>query len=83
MVLLDLFDCLKVVFLCSRLSLFTEEEIQAIRNTTYYDVLLRATSAESGDLQKNVFFWQNGTINLKPTRHLLLLLLCVFRCFKH
>ncbi|KAK2834504.1 hypothetical protein Q7C36_015205 [Tachysurus vachellii] len=40
--------------------LFTEEEIQAIRKTTYYDVLLRTTTAKSGDLQENVFFWLDG-----------------------
>ncbi|XP_073688046.1 dual oxidase 1 [Garra rufa] len=40
--------------------LFTEEEIQAIRNTTFHDVLLDVTSAEEGDIQKNVFFWMNG-----------------------
>ncbi|XP_062858438.1 dual oxidase 1 [Trichomycterus rosablanca] len=40
--------------------LFTEKEIQAIRNTTYYDVILATTNAKSGDLQKNVFFWLHG-----------------------
>ncbi|XP_066525511.1 dual oxidase 1 [Hoplias malabaricus] len=40
--------------------LFTEEEIQSIKNTTYYDVLLAVISAESEDIQKNVFFWLNG-----------------------
>ncbi|XP_076863360.1 dual oxidase 1 isoform X2 [Brachyhypopomus gauderio] len=40
--------------------LFTEEEIQAIRNTSYHDIILSVTSAESGDVQKNLFFWLNG-----------------------
>ncbi|KAK1789841.1 hypothetical protein P4O66_015720, partial [Electrophorus voltai] len=40
--------------------LFTVEEIQDIRNTTYHDILLTVTSAESGDIQENVFFWLNG-----------------------
>ncbi|KAK3558395.1 hypothetical protein QTP86_017988, partial [Hemibagrus guttatus] len=40
--------------------LFTEEEIREIRQTTYYDVLLRTTGAKSGDLQENVFFWLDG-----------------------
>ncbi|ROL46637.1 Dual oxidase 1 [Anabarilius grahami] len=40
--------------------LFTEEEIQAIQNTTFHDVLLEVTSAEEGDIQKNVFFWVDG-----------------------
>ncbi|XP_051545343.1 dual oxidase 1-like [Myxocyprinus asiaticus] len=39
--------------------LFTEEEIQTIRNTTYHDVLLTVTNAEEGDIQNNVFFWEN------------------------
>ncbi|KAA0724256.1 Dual oxidase 1 [Triplophysa tibetana] len=39
--------------------LFSEEEIQAIRNTTFHDVLLDVTSAKEGDIQKNVFFWVN------------------------
>uniref|UniRef100_A0A8B9RMQ5 NAD(P)H oxidase (H2O2-forming) n=1 Tax=Astyanax mexicanus TaxID=7994 RepID=A0A8B9RMQ5_ASTMX len=40
--------------------LFTEEEIQTIRNTTYHDILLAVTSAQQGDIQENVFFWLNG-----------------------
>uniref|UniRef100_A0A4W4EYL4 NAD(P)H oxidase (H2O2-forming) n=1 Tax=Electrophorus electricus TaxID=8005 RepID=A0A4W4EYL4_ELEEL len=40
--------------------LFTVEEIQDIRNITYHDILLTVTSAESGDIQENVFFWLNG-----------------------
>ncbi|XP_031418173.2 dual oxidase 2 [Clupea harengus] len=40
--------------------LFTEEEILSIRNTTYYDVIIAVTSAEFGDIQKDVFFWKNG-----------------------
>ncbi|KAJ8407723.1 hypothetical protein AAFF_G00267670 [Aldrovandia affinis] len=40
--------------------LFTVEEIEEIRNTTFHDVLIAATSAEPGDIQKNVFFWEDG-----------------------
>ncbi|XP_055048116.2 dual oxidase 1 [Misgurnus anguillicaudatus] len=40
--------------------LFSEEEIQDIRNTTFHDVLIHVTSAQEGDIQKNVFFWVNG-----------------------
>lgn len=40
--------------------LFTEEEIQSIRNTTFYDVIVAVTSAESGDIQNDVFFWRDG-----------------------
>lgn len=43
-------------------SLFTDEEIQMIRNMTYYDVLLAVTRAEDTDIQKNVFFWKDGKI---------------------
>ncbi|MBN3306687.1 DUOX2 oxidase, partial [Amia calva] len=41
-------------------SLFTNKEIQAIRNTSFRDVLIAATGAEEGDLQEKVFFWNDG-----------------------
>lgn len=40
--------------------LFTEEEIQKIRRTTFHRVLVAVTSAEAADLQENVFFWKDG-----------------------
>uniref|UniRef100_H2LKU2 NAD(P)H oxidase (H2O2-forming) n=1 Tax=Oryzias latipes TaxID=8090 RepID=H2LKU2_ORYLA len=40
--------------------LFTDEEIQEIRNVTYRDVLLAVTSADATDIQENVFFWKDG-----------------------
>lgn len=40
--------------------LFTEEEVQKIRSTTFHHVLVAVTSAEAADLQKNVFFWKDG-----------------------
>uniref|UniRef100_A0A3Q3KNH6 NAD(P)H oxidase (H2O2-forming) n=1 Tax=Mastacembelus armatus TaxID=205130 RepID=A0A3Q3KNH6_9TELE len=40
--------------------LFTDEEIQAIRNVTYHDVLIAVTSAEASDIQNSVFFWRDG-----------------------
>ncbi|KAJ8252397.1 hypothetical protein COCON_G00217090 [Conger conger] len=40
--------------------LFTSEEIVAIRNTTFHDVLIAVTSAEPGDIQKKVFQWEDG-----------------------
>ncbi|KAM9753466.1 dual oxidase 1 [Menidia menidia] len=40
--------------------LFTDEEIQTIRNVTYQDVLIAVTSAEVTDIQNNVFFWRDG-----------------------
>ncbi|MEQ2177137.1 hypothetical protein GOODEAATRI_000793, partial [Goodea atripinnis] len=39
--------------------LFTDEEIQTIRNVTYRDVLIAVTCAEPTDLQSNVFLWMN------------------------
>lgn len=53
--------------LCSSLlckissSLFTDEEIQRIRNVTFHDVLIAVMSAEATDIQNNVFVWMNGT----------------------
>lgn len=41
-------------------SLFTDEEIQKIRNVNFHDVLIAVTSAEATDIQNNVFFWKNG-----------------------
>lgn len=41
-------------------SLFTDEEIQMIRNVTFHDVLIAVTSAEATDIQNNVFFWRDG-----------------------
>lgn len=41
-------------------SLFTEEEINTIRNMTFHDVLIAVTSAEATDIQNNVFFWTDG-----------------------
>lgn len=41
-------------------SLFTDMEIQMIRNMTFHDVLIAVTIAEATDIQNNVFFWRNG-----------------------
>ncbi|KAJ8247813.1 hypothetical protein GJAV_G00250810 [Gymnothorax javanicus] len=40
--------------------LFTEEEVQTIRNTSFKDVLLAVTSAQSEDIQDSVFIWSHG-----------------------
>uniref|UniRef100_A0A8C9STW7 NAD(P)H oxidase (H2O2-forming) n=1 Tax=Scleropages formosus TaxID=113540 RepID=A0A8C9STW7_SCLFO len=40
--------------------LFTAEEIQDIRNTSFHDVLVAVTGSESQDFQKNVFVWEDG-----------------------
>ncbi|XP_041853640.1 dual oxidase 1 isoform X2 [Melanotaenia boesemani] len=48
--------------------LFTDEEIQTIRNVTYHDVLVAVTSAEDSDIQDNVFFWKDGDPCPQPTQ---------------
>ncbi|XP_030587776.1 dual oxidase 1 [Archocentrus centrarchus] len=48
--------------------LFTDEEIQAIRNVTYHDILIAVTSAEAKDIQNNVFFWKDGDPCPQPTQ---------------
>ncbi|KAI3371209.1 hypothetical protein L3Q82_023837 [Scortum barcoo] len=48
--------------------LFTDEEIQMIRNVTFHDVLIAVTSAERSDIQNNVFFWQDGDPCAQPTQ---------------
>ncbi|XP_068459769.1 dual oxidase 1 isoform X4 [Clinocottus analis] len=40
--------------------LFTDEEIELIRNVTFHDVLIAVTSAGTTDIQNNVFFWTDG-----------------------
>lgn len=50
--------------------LFTEEEIQKIRRTTFRHVLVAVTSAEATDLQRNVFFWKDGKQTLSDLRFL-------------
>ncbi|KAK7891032.1 hypothetical protein WMY93_022995 [Mugilogobius chulae] len=48
--------------------LFTDEEIQTIRNTTFHDVIVAVTSADAADIQENVFFWTNGDPCPQPTQ---------------
>ncbi|KAF7658751.1 hypothetical protein LDENG_00008450 [Lucifuga dentata] len=48
--------------------LFTDEEIQKIRNMTFHDVLVAVTSAEASDIQNNVFFWKDGDPCPQPTQ---------------
>ncbi|XP_071352391.1 dual oxidase 1 isoform X2 [Trachinotus anak] len=48
--------------------LFTDEEIQTIRNMTFFDVLIAVTSAEATDIQNNVFFWKDGDPCPQPTQ---------------
>uniref|UniRef100_A0A3B4WR07 NAD(P)H oxidase (H2O2-forming) n=1 Tax=Seriola lalandi dorsalis TaxID=1841481 RepID=A0A3B4WR07_SERLL len=48
--------------------LFTDEEIQTVRNMTFFDVLVAVTSAEATDIQNNVFFWKDGDPCPQPTQ---------------
>uniref|UniRef100_A0A671VYG6 NAD(P)H oxidase (H2O2-forming) n=1 Tax=Sparus aurata TaxID=8175 RepID=A0A671VYG6_SPAAU len=48
--------------------LFTDEEIQMIRNVSFHDVLIAVTSAEASDIQDNVFFWHDGDPCAQPTQ---------------
>lgn len=52
-------------------SLFTDEEIQMIRNVTFHDVLIAVTSAEDTDIQNNVFFWRDGKKKQKKNMSLI------------
>uniref|UniRef100_A0A8C6TSH6 NAD(P)H oxidase (H2O2-forming) n=1 Tax=Neogobius melanostomus TaxID=47308 RepID=A0A8C6TSH6_9GOBI len=49
-------------------SLFTDEEIETIRNTTFHDVIVAVTSADSTDIQDNVFLWGKGDPCPQPTQ---------------
>ncbi|NXA53234.1 DUOX2 oxidase, partial [Nothocercus julius] len=44
----------------TRNGLFTEEETQNIRNTTFHDVLIAVTYANSTQIQSNAFAWSEG-----------------------
>ncbi|XP_035521216.1 dual oxidase 1 [Morone saxatilis] len=48
--------------------LFTDEEIQMIRNVTFHDVLIAVTNAEATDIQNSVFFWSDGDPCPQPTQ---------------
>ncbi|NXA33140.1 DUOX2 oxidase, partial [Eudromia elegans] len=44
----------------TRNGLFTEEETQSIRNTTFHDLLVAVTYANSTEVQSKVFVWREG-----------------------
>uniref|UniRef100_A0A8C7LSF3 NAD(P)H oxidase (H2O2-forming) n=1 Tax=Oncorhynchus mykiss TaxID=8022 RepID=A0A8C7LSF3_ONCMY len=48
--------------------LFTAEELQAIRNTTFHDVITAVTGAEAEDIQRRVFFWKDGDPCPQPSQ---------------
>ncbi|XP_056428532.1 dual oxidase 1-like [Hyla sarda] len=43
-----------------RNGLFTTNEIENIKNTSFHDVIVAVTSAQSGDIQQKVFTWVDG-----------------------
>ncbi|XP_049580579.1 dual oxidase 2 [Syngnathus scovelli] len=48
--------------------LFSEDDIQRIRNVTFHDVLVAVTNAEDSDIQRNVFIWKKGDPCPQPTQ---------------
>ncbi|XP_053573547.1 dual oxidase 1-like [Bombina bombina] len=48
--------------------LFSLDDIEAIRNTSFHDVLIAVTSSELGDIQKTVFTWSDGDPCPQPTQ---------------
>ncbi|XP_022920959.2 dual oxidase [Onthophagus taurus] len=46
--------------------LFTDEEIDQIRKTTLYDVIVKSTTINPEELQKDVFFWKDGDVCPQP-----------------
>ncbi|XP_019712822.1 dual oxidase 1 [Hippocampus comes] len=48
--------------------LFSDDDIQRIRNVTFHDILVAVTNAENSDLQSNVFFWKSGDPCPQPTQ---------------
>ena len=41
--------------------LFTEAEINEIKSTTFRDVMINATDITDAEIQKDVFYWRNGS----------------------
>uniref|UniRef100_A0A673ZAW2 NAD(P)H oxidase (H2O2-forming) n=1 Tax=Salmo trutta TaxID=8032 RepID=A0A673ZAW2_SALTR len=48
--------------------LFTAEELQVLRDTTFHDVITAVTSAEAEDIQRKVFFWRDGDPCPQPSQ---------------
>ncbi|XP_071446049.1 dual oxidase [Hetaerina americana] len=40
--------------------IFSDDEIEAIKKITMWDIIVNSTTIKPGDIQKNVFFWMNG-----------------------
>jgi dual oxidase len=43
--------------------MFTPDEVAAIKKYTMYDVIVAASSIPAWAIQKNVFFWREGTLH--------------------
>uniref|UniRef100_A0A4W5PR18 NAD(P)H oxidase (H2O2-forming) n=1 Tax=Hucho hucho TaxID=62062 RepID=A0A4W5PR18_9TELE len=71
-IILDQFDRIRngdrFWFENTRNGLFTAEELQALRNTTFHDVITAVTSAEAEDIQRKVFFWRDGDPCPQPSQ---------------
>ncbi|XP_077451407.1 dual oxidase 1 [Stigmatopora argus] len=48
--------------------LFTDDDIQKIRNVSFRDVLIAVMNADESDVQRNVFFWKPGDPCPQPTQ---------------
>ncbi|KAJ8002561.1 hypothetical protein DPEC_G00160180 [Dallia pectoralis] len=48
--------------------MFTSEELMAIRNTSFHDVIVAVTEAEAADIQRAVFFWSHGDPCPQPSQ---------------
>ncbi|XP_061630725.1 dual oxidase 2 [Phyllopteryx taeniolatus] len=48
--------------------LFSDDDVQKIRNVTFHDVLVAVINAEDSDIQKSVFFWKSGNPCPQPTQ---------------
>lgn len=40
--------------------IFTEEEIAEIRKINLWDIIVNSTDIQSGEIQRNVFSWNDG-----------------------
>lgn len=49
-----------LLLLKSLFRIFSQEEIEGIRNIKLWDVIVNASSVKPGEIQKNVFFWMEN-----------------------
>jgi len=48
--------------------IFSDEEVEAIRKITLWDVIVNATNVDPKDIQKQVFFWEAGDPCPQPSQ---------------